>query len=53
MAKRYAMPATVNADMKYGPPRSLKLREQMVSVKHNVGPSIYSLHAEVIFTICP
>jgi hypothetical protein len=37
--------------MKYGPPLSPKLREQIVSATHNVAPSMYTLHAGVIFTI--
>ena len=41
------MPASVKEAMKYGPPRSLKLREQMVSATHNVAPSMYTLHAGV------
>src|SRR5713101_4723683 len=57
IAKRYATPASVKEAMKYGPPRSPKLREQMVSATHNVAPSMYTLHAGVIFTItilqCP
>ena len=55
IAKRYTMPATVKEAMKYGPPRSPKLREQMVSATHNATPSMYTLHAGVIFTIlvCP
>src|SRR5712691_2860769 len=54
-AKRYTMPATVKEAMKYGPPLSPKLREQIVSATHNVAPSMYTLHAGVIFTIllCP
>src|SRR4029077_3160841 len=57
IAKRYAMPASVKEAMKYGPPRSPKLREQIVSATHNVAPTMYTLHAGVIFTIailpCP
>ena len=45
------MPATVSAAMKYGPPLSPKLREQIVSATHNVAPSMYTLHAGVIFTV--
>ena len=37
--------------MKYGPPRSPKLREQIVSATHNVAPRTYTLYAGVIFTI--
>ena len=44
------MPATVKEAMKYGPPRSPKLREQMVSATHNVAPSTYTLHSGEIFT---
>ena len=51
IAKRYTMPASVKEAMKYGPPRSPKLREQMVSATHNVAPRTYTLHAGVIFTI--
>src|SRR6267143_1481988 len=57
IAKRYATPASVKEAMKYGPPLSPKLREQMVSATHNMAPSMYTLHAGVIFTItilpCP
>src|SRR6266542_815732 len=58
MANRYAMPATVKEDMKYGPPLSPKLREQIVSATHKVAPSTYTLHAglifrEMTFTILP
>jgi hypothetical protein len=45
------MPATANEAMKYGPPRSLKLREQIVSATHKVAPSRYTLRSGVIFTI--
>lgn len=48
-AKRYAIPATVKEAMKYGPPRSPKLREQMVSATHNVAPRMYTRCAAVIF----
>jgi hypothetical protein len=49
------MPANVKEAMKYVPPLSPKLREQIVSAMHNVVPSRYTLHAEVIFTVllCP
>ena len=47
------MPASAKEAMKYGPPRSLKLREQIVSAMHNVAPSTYTLHAGVIFTVLP
>ena len=47
------MPASVKEAMKYGPPRSPKLREQIVSATHNVAPSTYTLHAGVIFTVLP
>ena len=47
------MPATVKDAMKYGPPRSPKLREQIVSATHNVAPSMYTLDSEVSFTILP
>src|SRR5437899_8452659 len=57
IAKRYTMPASAKEAMKYGPPLSPKLREQTVSATHNVAPSMYTLHAGVIFTItilpCP
>ena len=45
------MPATVKEAMKYGPPLSPKLREQMVSATHNVAPSMYTLCSGVVFTI--
>ena len=51
IANRYTMPASVKEAMKYGPPLSPKLREQMVSATHNVAPSRYTLHAGVIFII--
>ena len=51
IAKRYTMPAIVKEAMKDGPPRSPKLREQIVIATHNVAPSRYTLHAAVIFTI--
>ena len=51
IAKRYAMPATAKEAMKYGPPRSPKWREQIVSATHNVAPSMYTLHAGVIFIV--
>jgi hypothetical protein len=51
IAKRYAIPASVKEAMKYGPPLSLKLREQMVRATHNVAASMYTLHVGVIFTI--
>jgi hypothetical protein len=51
IANRYAIPASVKEAMKCGPPRSLKLREQMVSATHNVTPSMSTLHAGVIFTV--
>src|ERR1700675_5189155 len=47
MAKRYTMPASVKEDMKYGPPLSPKLREQIVSATHNVAPSMYTLRSGV------
>src|ERR1700720_3310426 len=53
IAKRYAMPAIVKEAMKYGPPRSPKLREQMASATHNAAPSMYTLHSRVISTILP
>src|SRR5207302_1975312 len=55
IAKRYAIPASVKEAMKYGPPLSPKLREQMVSATHNVAPSTYTLHSGLTFTIllCP
>src|ERR1700694_440184 len=55
IAKRYTMPASVKEAMKYGPPRSPKLPEQMVSATHNVAPSAYTLHWGVTFTVllCP
>src|SRR5438128_2690522 len=51
IAKRYAIPATDRDTMKYGPPLSPKLREQIVSATHNVAPSMYTLHAGVTFTL--
>src|SRR5258708_17387818 len=50
IANRYTMPAIVKEAMKYGPPLSPKLREQIVSATHNVAPSMYSLHEGVSFT---
>jgi len=51
IARRYAIPASVKEAMKYSPPRSPKLREQIVSATHNVAPSMYTLLAGVIFII--
>src|SRR5258707_652978 len=51
IAKRYTMPASAREAMKYGPPLSPKLREQIVSATHNVVPKMYSLHAGVIFIV--
>ena len=57
IAKRYAIPASVNEAMKYGPPLSPKVWEQIMSVAHNVAPRTYTLRSEVTFTItvlpCP
>jgi hypothetical protein len=39
IARRYAIPATVKDAMKYGPPLSPKLREQIVSATSNVAPT--------------
>src|SRR5437870_1427102 len=50
IAKRYEIPASVKEAMKYGPPLSPKLREQIVSATHNVAPSMYTLHVGLIFT---
>ena len=47
------MPATAKEAMKYGPPRSPKLREQIVNATHNVAPSMYTLHSGMIFTTLP
>ena len=52
-AKRYAIPASIKEAMKYGPPLSLKLREQMVRARHNVAPRTYTLHSGVSFTVLP
>src|SRR5207244_9946856 len=53
IAKRYTMPASVKEDMKYGPPLSPKLREQIVSATHRVAPSMYTLHSGLTFTVLP
>src|ERR1700730_12043694 len=53
IAKRYTMPASVKETMKYGPPLSPKLREQIVSATHNVAPSMYTLHSGVTITVLP
>jgi len=47
---KYAMPASVKEAMKYGPPLSQKLREQVVSATSKIAPSKYTLHSGVIFT---
>jgi hypothetical protein len=47
------MPASAKEAMKYGPPLSPKLREQIVSATHNVAPSAYTLPAGVTFTVVP
>ena len=44
------MAASVKEAMKYGPPRSPKLREQIVSATNNAAPSMYTLDSELIFT---
>src|SRR6266576_1206705 len=51
IAKRYTIPASVKEAMKYGPPLSPKLREQIVSAMHNVRPRTYTLHSGVTFTV--
>src|SRR5271170_1218919 len=51
IAKRYTTPATVKEAMKVDPPRSPKLREQMVNAAYNATPSTQTLHAGVIFII--
>ena len=53
IAKRYTMPASVKEAMKYGPPRSPKLREQIARATHNVAPSTYTLHSGMTFTVLP
>ena len=53
IANRYAIPATVKEAMKSGPPRSPKLREQIVRATHNVAPSTYTLHSGMTFTVLP
>jgi hypothetical protein len=53
IANRYAIPASVKEPMKYGPPRSLKYREQIVTAVHNAAPSVYTLHAGVTFIVLP
>ena len=45
------MPATAKQAMKDGPPRSPKLRKQIVSAPHNATPRMYTLHSGVSFTI--
>jgi hypothetical protein len=45
------MPASAKEAMKYGPPLSPKLREQIVNATHNVAPSTYTLHSGVTFTV--
>ncbi len=44
------MPATVKDAMKYGPPRSPKWSEQIVSATHKAAPSRYNLHSAVTST---
>jgi hypothetical protein len=51
IANRYTLPAIVKEAIKYGPPLSPKLREQIVIATHNAAPSMYTLHAGVIFAI--
>ena len=53
IVRRYAIPASVRAAIKYGPPRSPKLREQIVSATKSVAPSAYTPHSEVTFTALP
>ena len=53
------MPASVKEAMKYGPPLSPKLREQMVSATHNAGAEDVhscagvSLHIAITILPCP
>ncbi len=47
------MPATAKEAMKYGPPRSPKLREQIVSATSKMAPKTYSLRDGVSFTVLP
>jgi hypothetical protein len=51
--RMYRTLATVSDAMKYGPPRSTKLREQSTSATHSAEPSTYTRHAGVMFTIFP
>lgn len=55
IAKRYTTHPRPKEAMKRGPPRSPKLREQIVRATSKVAPSMYTLHAEFIFTVlrCP
>ena len=53
IAKKYTMPASVKEAMKYGPPLSPKLREQIVSATSKMAPSPYSLVDGVSFTVLP
>ena len=39
------MPASAKEALKYGPPLSPKLREQIVNAMHNAAPSTYTLHS--------
>jgi hypothetical protein len=45
------MAASVKQAMKPGPPRSPKLREQMVNATHKAAPNAYTLHSGRSFTI--
>src|SRR5215468_2676700 len=50
-AKRYKTSAIVKEAMKCGPPRSPKLRAQMVSARNNAAPSAHTRCAGLIFTV--
>ena len=47
------MLASAKEALKYGPPLSMKLCEQIVSDIHNATPSTYTLDSEVTLTVRP
>jgi hypothetical protein len=51
IARRYAIPATAKEPRKDGPPRSPKLREQVINARYKIAPSTYTLADGVNFTV--
>ena len=53
IAKRYTMLAIAREALKYGPPLSMKLCEQIVNDIHNATPSTYTFDSGETFTVRP